>query len=127
MSPYREVLGGTQAAAIPLTVPTSSCTAPTPPGGTCTPETYLETGRPSVLSIFPAHLELMVLVPEQTSVSLLKGVMMESDKSEQGVISLGANILGLSCKIALFFNCQLQVKKLPTTDLLNVVDLDKMI
>lgn len=43
------------------------------------------------------------------------------------MISLGANILGLSCKIALFFNCQLQVKKLPTRDLLNVVDLDKMI
>ena len=30
----------------------------------------------------------MVLVPEQTSVSLLKGAIMESDKSEQGVISL---------------------------------------
>lgn len=30
----------------------------------------------------------MVLVPEHTSVSLLKGVIMDSDKSEQGVISL---------------------------------------
>lgn len=52
---------------------------------------------------------------------------MESDKAEQGVISLWASILGLSYKIALFFNCRQQVKKLPTTDLLNVVDLDKMI
>lgn len=30
----------------------------------------------------------MVLVPEHTSVALLKGVIMYSDKSEQGVISL---------------------------------------
>lgn len=69
----------------------------------------------------------MVLVPEWTSVSLLKGIIMESDKAEQGVISLWGSILGLSYKIGLFFNCQQQVKKLPTTDLLNVVDLDKMI
>lgn len=57
----------------------------------------------------------------------LKAVIMEADKSEQGVISLRASILGLSCKTALFFNWQQQVKKLLTTDLLNVVDLDKMI
>ena len=69
----------------------------------------------------------MVLVPEQTSVSLLKGAIMESDKSEQGVISLWASILGLSYEMALFFNCQQQVKNLVTTDLLNIMDLDKMI
>ena len=72
------------------------------------------------------HIELMVLVPEQNSESLLEGVIMEF-KSEQGVILLWVGILGLSCKTALFFNCQQQVNKLLTTDLLNIVGLDKMI
>lgn len=38
--------------------------------------------------LFPVHIGLMVLTAEQNSVPLLKGVIMEAGKSEQGVISL---------------------------------------
>lgn len=36
-------------------------------------------GSPFILLIFPVHIELMVLVPEQNSMSLLKEVVMEFD------------------------------------------------
>lgn len=52
------------------------------------PRNLLETGSPSVLLIFLVHIELLVLVAEQNSVSLLKGAIMASDKQEQGIISL---------------------------------------
>lgn len=52
------------------------------------PRNLLETGSPFILLIFLMHTELMVLVPEQNSVSLLKELIMKYDKSELGVISL---------------------------------------
>ena len=51
------------------------------------PRNLLETEIPSVLLLFLMHIELMVLVPEQSSESLLKGVITVS-KSERGVILL---------------------------------------
>lgn len=89
MSSLQRSIGGTPVAAIPLQCFFLLCFfhGPTPPGRTCTLGTYLEMGSPFILLIFLVHIELMVLVREQNSASLLKEAIIEFDIYEQGEIS----------------------------------------